>query len=205
MPAPLAVKRAALAAGRGRYFTGVPCKNGHVAERQTSNNGCVECLKDATRRYQKRNPEKVTGWRRKGWATYAAKHADRANAAKRAWKVRNRERVLADHSRYYRENAASEGAARRARRQAEPWKHAEEQRRRSMAQKQATPPWADREAILAMYREAARRTIETGVRHSVDHIVPLRGKDVCGLHVESNLQILTFAENASKGARHRNG
>jgi hypothetical protein len=74
-----------------------------------------------------------------------------------------------------------------------------------LATKQATPAWANRSAIQAIYREAARITKETGVPHHVDHIVPLRGKDVCGLHVENNLQILTAIENSRKGARHRAG
>lgn len=63
---------------------------------------------------------------------------------------------------------------------------------------QATPKWADLKAIDAIYAEAARLTVETGIQHEVDHIVPLQGKTVCGLHVDWNLQILTRAANRSK-------
>lgn len=62
----------------------------------------------------------------------------------------------------------------------------------------ATPRWADKNKIKAFYEEASRRTRETGIRHSVDHIIPLRSPIVCGLHVENNLRVLTFSENSKK-------
>lgn len=70
------------------------------------------------------------------------------------------------------------------------------------AKRRAAMPWGDREAIQAVYREAARRTKETGIQHDVDHVYPLLGRTVCGLHVETNLQILTHAENVLKGNKH---
>ena len=66
---------------------------------------------------------------------------------------------------------------------------------------QAMPPWTDRSAIAAIYLEARRRTRETGVQHHVDHVVPLRSEFVCGLHVETNLQILEGEANLRKSNR----
>ncbi len=63
------------------------------------------------------------------------------------------------------------------------------------------PPWADPKAILALYAEAKRLTIEAGIPHHVDHVIPLQGEFVTGLHVETNLQILTGVENSRKSNR----
>lgn len=65
--------------------------------------------------------------------------------------------------------------------------------------KKATPNWRDRDKIKEIYLEAVQLTESTGIRHEVDHIVPLTNKLVCGLHVEHNLQIIPFTENRKKG------
>ena len=58
--------------------------------------------------------------------------------------------------------------------------------------------WANQEAIAAFYVEAALLTRSTGRVHVVDHIIPLKGRTVSGLHVENNLRIVERFENAKK-------
>jgi hypothetical protein len=64
--------------------------------------------------------------------------------------------------------------------------------------RRAMPLWADRKAIQQVYQEAIRLTAETGIPHHVDHIVPIRGKNVSGLHVHYNLQVITATDNLKK-------
>jgi len=74
-------------------------------------------------------------------------------------------------------------------------------RKRVMAIKQATPNWMsefDLFVIQEMYDLAVRRSTLLGIDFDVDHILPLHGKTICGLHVPSNLQILERAANIKK-------
>lgn len=69
---------------------------------------------------------------------------------------------------------------------------------------QRTPKWLslDQKAeMTAIYEEAIKRSIKDGILYHVDHIIPLQGKEVCGLHVPWNLQVLTVIENRSKSNR----
>lgn len=59
----------------------------------------------------------------------------------------------------------------------------------------AIPTWANLAAVERLYTEAA------AARMHVDHIYPLRGETVCGLHVANNLCLLTPLENLKKGNR----
>ena len=69
---------------------------------------------------------------------------------------------------------------------------------RRVAQRSATPKWSNKKAMRSIYLEAQRLTESTGMEYHVDHIIPLLGKRVCGLHTEGNLQILLGTENSRK-------
>lgn len=71
-------------------------------------------------------------------------------------------------------------------------------KRRRRREARATPPWADRAAIRAMYRQAKLLSKLTGELYVVDHIVPLDGKLVCGLHVHWNMRVVHWLENSKK-------
>lgn len=65
----------------------------------------------------------------------------------------------------------------------------------------AAPMWLTAQQLQEIkffYIEAKRLEKETGIKYHVDHIVPLQGENVCGLHVPWNLQVLSATENLQK-------
>lgn len=61
-----------------------------------------------------------------------------------------------------------------------------------------TPKWVNLTELSVFYKEAKELTIKSGVKHDVDHIIPLRGKTVSGLHVPWNLRIIPSRDNRKK-------
>lgn len=70
--------------------------------------------------------------------------------------------------------------------------------KRRAAKIHRTPEWADDKQIAAYYKIAASLSDAMGRRYTVDHIIPLQGKRVSGLHVQNNLQILLHEDNCRK-------
>lgn len=78
--------------------------------------------------------------------------------------------------------------------------------RRRAARLKATPLWLDasqKAEILDIYKKARQLQDSTGIKHHVDHIVPLQGANVCGLHVPWNLQVITASENLHKSNKYK--
>ena len=156
---------------------------------------------DAKGAYQKAwraaNPDKVAAnmaksiaRRKERWEQFLAD--ERRRYAERA-------EIICDRQREYRAaNPEKRAQILRSHRERNRGKYREYVSARRAALMRAMPKWVDRKAIRAVYAEAVRLTKETGIRHDVDHIIPLRGKGVCGLHVPWNLQILTETENKKK-------
>lgn len=105
----------------------------------------------------------------------------RANV--KAYNNRHPEREVARHALYYKNNKS---------------KFAAQVRKRQADKIKATPAWANLKEIEKFYELRIKLTAETGVKHHVDHIIPLRGKYVCGLHVHTNLQVIPAEVNLSK-------
>lgn len=133
----------------------------------------AEKRSESSRQYRLKNPDKVKA----GKAAYRARHSEREREKAREYKQREAGRLKEWSAAYKRENKGRINAANRA---------------RVAHIKRATPPWANLDAIEQMYIEAAQLGMH------VDHVIPLRGKFVSGLHVENNLQLLPPVENHRK-------
>jgi len=70
-------------------------------------------------------------------------------------------------------------------------------------QLQRTPVWGpDAHLIIAKYQLAAMLSQASGTPHHVDHIIPLQGKKVSGLHVFSNLRVIPGSDNVKKSNKY---
>jgi 5-methylcytosine-specific restriction endonuclease McrA len=190
-----------------RYFGKVCDKHSELSgERRLSNRSCVACSREAVHERQRKkresgdvnflemrkkhrkdsyykNHEASKERGKKNTAGYRERHPE--SLEREAERLKQYRKDQPDRFKQYDQTKYQRHYA----------KIVQRVRLRELALQKRTPTWANREAIDAIYAEAQRTNM------TVDHIVPLRGKTVSGLHVEHNLQLLSREENARKGNR----
>lgn len=173
--------------GAKYYFTGAPCKHGHIALRKTKG-ACVECIKVEWQEGNKNRAEYFAEYNR----------LDATKEAKHEWYQKNKDVVVA-------RARATPPHIKREYRNA--WKQRNllqvraDTKARRRKHREATPKWLTRQQkseIRRIYEIAITMTKTTGELYVVDHIVPLRSPEVCGLHVPWNLRVITQEENLKK-------
>ena len=117
---------AAKALGALYYYTGKPCKHGHVDKRLTSNGLCATCKREIDRKYREENREKQREYSRK-WRT---ENPEKNREATRQWKKANREKIQEGKRKRYAANPEKYREARRKRHAANPEKERERDRQR---------------------------------------------------------------------------
>lgn len=189
--------------GLKHYYTGIPCKHGHLTLRFTKGAICCECNNIKMRKYWENNKEakenrneKFRNKRFNKPEVYAKELQQKKDRWAKDIEYRNSQIELMK-SRYQentknldfveKRNANNREYAKNNR----PLLNAKMSKRRAL-QLNATPIWANFDVIKEIYKTCPKD-------FHVDHIVPLKGKNVCGLHVEYNLQHLPAKENLSKG------
>lgn len=180
-------RKEAKATGATHYYTGEPCKHGHIALRKTKG-ACVECLKIE---WQRGNESR---------AEYFKKYNKREDIKdqKNDWYQANRAAVIdRAKTRPYEETKEYK---KRWKENNQVWVRADTKARRRK-HRDATPPWLttkQKSEIRQLYQIAITMSKTTGEQYVVDHVVPLRSPNVCGLHVPWNLRVITQKENLTK-------
>lgn len=183
-------RKEAINLGLKYYFTGKPCKHGHVSKRKSYSGVCYECF--ITKQRESYDSEKACA-RVKDY--YSRNREKRLDYAKR-YNLKNREARAEYQKKWYSENRKSQIKSALDRKKEKPdlnSKWSNDYRARKL---RAIPSWFESDLVVEVYNSAREKGLQ------VDHIVPLKNDIVCGLHCFSNLQLLDGSENASKGNRY---
>jgi Tfp pilus assembly protein PilE len=178
-------RAAAAAAGEVQYFTGKPCKHGHMANRSTSSGGCIVCARVMRKKFMQKTLANDPQYWKKQYAQNPEKFKTRAIN----WRNKNPEKAKEVNKKSRAKSRAKLNAL---------------QVVRNASKLNATPAWLTKEQKrhIELFYEMSKRTSErSGFKCHVDHIVPLKGKNVCGLHVPWNLQVVSASYNSMKKNR----
>ena len=175
--------------GLKRYFTGIPCRRGHLAERFINSGRCIEC-----------NIILCSEW--------SAKNTELKAAADKKYNADNRESIRATKHEYYKKHRETIIARavkdafdrpKAAKQRKQDWKTRNPQSvnfdaaLRRARKKQAVPNWFS-ELDEFVWREAAHLSVLraklTGMQWDCDHMIPIRGRGACGLHIAANCQVI---------------
>jgi 5-methylcytosine-specific restriction endonuclease McrA len=200
-------RQQAIAAGKRRYFTGVPCPKGHISERTVDNSGCVAC-QDATRA---KNRERQRAYTREHYAKNKATYIEKAaewqhnNPEKRRdirkrWIAENPEWASENGGRWARENSdrAKENAYRWRRENPDQFKAIAINRRARVAANGGRISGAEIKAIITRQKGKCACCGERA-KLEMDHIIPVA---LGGGSEASNFQGLCRSCNARKNAKH---
>lgn len=159
------------------YFTGRPCKHGHVVKRYANSGECTECGRIKCNRA--------------AWYQQSEANAEKVRARARAWHAANPEQSKLNSAITYLRNKDRAKAQAKAWRRANPRKNCAGVMMRYARKMSRLPAWADKRAIRRFYKDRPEGM-------AVDHIFPIAGLAVCGLHIVTNMQYLTPKANRSK-------
>lgn len=224
MNKPLITRAQAIEQKLSKYFTGQPCKNGHISERFTSSSICIVCHRNTNNKHASRKYATDSDFRQRCKDYQKQYRIEKPNEYKEILQRRNTPEYLEqqrarsnrwhhdniekqnNYSRQYHKHKYFNDMKYRERflEKSKIYRNENPIRYRMLALnrlrhiKQASVSWRDVDKISEIYKQAAQLQHITGIKHEVDHIVPLRGRNVCGLHWEMNLQILTAVNNRRK-------
>lgn len=220
-------KEAAIENGLDTYFTEYPCQNGHIAERSVHTDTCVECKKEEYERnrptYLIQNRLRYENNREtilESQKVYYRKNSDIISEKTRQRYLKNRDKILAKKAEEYeqlsedqkneltkykrelRRQTIAEGGEKALKLKA---KSSANTAKYNAAKKQQTVNFSDEFlselndfCIEEIYQQAQNIKEMEDVSYHVDHIVPIQGENVSGLHVWYNLRIMRGSENQSK-------
>jgi hypothetical protein len=158
---------------------------------------CKICRAEIERQRRLTDGESIRAQERE---RYSTDKATKVASIKRYYE-KNRQAILDRNAKLYEVKADDIKAYARQYRQKNKAKVREWNGTRRAILRQACPSWVDRKAIAAIYREAWELEQKIGIPHHVDHIIPISGRNVCGLHIPENLKAIPAVENLKKGIK----